>query len=194
MATNRETEEFVISIMSRDRVGIVYEVSKAISELQGNIADIRQSVLCGYFTMILLAGFPAGVTQRDIERKLAEVDARSETAIDAVVKRVEEAVVEGYSPTPDNAYVLTATGSDRVGFVAAVTSFCVAHEINILDLSTTTSDGAYVMILLVDLNHCAPIAEVRRDLQQFAQEKNLRVVLQHYDIFKAVNEINLPVH
>src|SRR5512146_776339 len=94
-------EEFVISIMSRDRIGIVHEVSRAISELQGNIADIRQSVLCGYFTMILLAAFPAGVTQRDVERKLAEVDARSETAIDAAVKRVEANVVEEYSPTPD---------------------------------------------------------------------------------------------
>lgn len=190
---NESSQEFVISIMSRDRVGIVYEVSKAISELQGNIANIRQSVLCGYFTMILLAAFPAGVTQRDIERKLAEVDARSETAIDAVVKKVEAAALEGYSPSPENAYVLTATGADRVGFVATLTAFCVEREINILDLSTTRSDGEYVMILLVDLNHCAPIAEVRRDLQQFAQEKGLRVVLQHYDIFKAVNEINLPV-
>lgn len=185
-------EEFVISIMSRDRIGIVHEVSRAISELQGNIADIRQSVLCGYFTMILLAAFPAGVTQRDVERKLAEVDARSETAIDAAVKRVEPERINCAS-RPDNAYVLTATGADQVGFVATVSSFCVAHEINILDLSTTVQDGDYVMILLVDLNHCASIVDVRRDLQQFSQEKGLKIVLQHYDIFKAVNEINLPV-
>jgi len=185
-------EEFVISILSRDRVGIIYEVSKAISELQGNIAEIRQSVLCGYFSMILLAAFPPGVTQRDIERKLAEVDAHSETAIDAAVKRAEPGVDTG-APNPANAYVLTATGADRVGFVATVTSFCAAHEINILDLSTTVSDGAYVMILLVDLNRFASIADVRRDLQQFSQEKKLKIVLQHYDIFKAVNEINLPV-
>lgn len=81
------SQEFVISIMSRDRVGIVYEISNAISELNGNIADVRQSVLCGYFTMILLASFPVGVTQRDIERKLAGVNAHSETAIDAAVKK-----------------------------------------------------------------------------------------------------------
>ncbi len=186
-------EEFVISIMSRDRIGIVHEVSRSISELQGNIADIRQSVMCGYFTMILLASFPSGVTQRDIERKLAEVDAHSDTAIDAVVKKVETAALEAFKPNPDNAYVLTATGVDQVGFVATVTSFCVAHKINILDLSTTISDGEYVMILLVDLNHCASISDVRRELIEFAQGRNLKIVLQHYDIFKAVNEINLPV-
>ncbi len=186
-------EEFVISIMSRDRIGIVYEVSKAISELQGNISDIRQSVLCGYFTMILLATFPGGVTQRNIERKLAEVDANSDTAINAAVKKVETAALANYSPHPDNAYVLTATGTDKIGFVATVTSFCVAHSINILDLSTTVSNGEYVMILLVDLNHYASIGEVRRDLLQFSQEKGLKIVLQHFDIFKAVNEVNLPV-
>jgi len=187
------SEEFVISIMSRDRIGIVYEVSRTISELRGNIADVRQSVLCGYFTMILLATFPSGVKQRDIERKLAEVDARSETAIDATVKKVDGEAASAFSSVPENAYVLTATGEDQVGFVANVSSFCVAHQINILDLSTTADDGAYVMILLVDLNRCSSIAEIRHDLQIFSQEKGLKIVLQHYDIFKAVNEINLPV-
>lgn len=188
------SKEFVISIMSRDRIGIVYEIARAISELQGNIADTRQSVMCNYFTMILLASFPGQTTQRDIERKLAEVDARSETAIDVAVKPVEASDLTIHSPIPDNAYVLTAAGADKVGFVATVASFCVDHHINILDLSTTASDGEYVMALLVDLTASnMPISGVRRDLQKFSQEKGLQIVLQHYDIFKAVNEINLPV-
>ena len=187
-------EQFVISIMSRDRVGIVYEISKALSELNGNIADIRQSVLCGYFTMILLVSFPSKVTQRAIERKLAEVDAHSETAIDTVVKKIKEASPVSPIPIPENAYVLTATGVDRIGFVATVSSFCVKHNINIFDLSTTVSGNDYVMILIVDLHQCASINDVRRDLHQFSEETGLRLVLQHHDIFRAVNEINLPIH
>lgn len=180
--------------MSRDRVGIVHDVSQAISSLDGNIADIRQSVLCGYFTMILLAAFPDSVTRRDIERRLAEVDARSETAIDATVKEVEIAGTIARNSIPDNAYVLTASGPDRIGFVATVSSFCATNNINIVDLSTTRSDGDYVMILIVDLTCCPSIDGVRRDLQEFARSNGLRIVLQHYDIFRAVNEINLPVH
>lgn len=191
---NETSGQFVISIMSRDRVGIVYEVSTAISQMGGNIADIRQSVLCGYFTMILLAEFPPGMTQRDLERKLAEVDAHSETAIDSVVKPAAAGALASHSHIPDNAYVLTATGTDQIGFVATVTSFCVRHNLNILDLSTTVSDGAYVMILIIDFQCCSSIDEVRRDLQQFSQDTGLRVVLQHYELFRAVNEINLPIH
>lgn len=185
-------EEYVISIMSRDRVGIIYEVSQAIRELNGNIADVRQSVMCGYFTMILLASFPEGVTQRAIERKLAEVDARSETAIDSAVKRVEGSMPPAPAAVPENAYVLTATGPDRVGFVATVASFCAGHGINILDLSTTAAEGNYIMILVIDVSGSGPIREVRQDLACFAEENGFRVVLQHYDIFRAINEINMP--
>lgn len=189
-----QTQElFVISITSRDRVGIIHEVTKAISELGGNIADIRQSVLCGYFTMILLASFPPNTAQRSIERKLAEADSNSESAIEAVVRKADEHSLTSGSPMPENAYVLTATGHDRIGFVAMMTSFCAEHDINIIDLSTTISDDAYVMILIVDLNHIASISDMRRDLQKFSQENGIKVVLQHYDIFRAVNEINLPI-
>ncbi len=189
-----ETQElFVISITTRDRIGIIYEVSKAISDLGGNIADIRQSVLCGYFTMILLASFPPKVTQRAIERKLAEADAHSESAIEAMVRKADERALTPEPSPLDNAYVLTAAGHDRIGFVAVLTSFCVSHNINILDLSTTISDGNYVMILVIDLSRCDSVSLVRQDLQKFSQDTNIEVVLQHYDIFRALNEINLPI-
>ncbi len=191
---NSKQHQFVISIMSRDRVGIVYEISQAICDLNGNIADIRQSVLCDYFTMILLASFPSTVNQRDIERRLAEVDAHSETAIDVAVKGVDAPARSNGRSIPENAYVLTATGPDRVGFVATVSSFCAEHNINIIDLSTTSSNGEYVMILITDLSKCAAIQSVRQELTEFANDKGLRVVLQHYNIFRAVNEINLPIH
>ena len=186
-------EQFVISIMSRDRVGIIYEISKALGELGGNIADVRQSVLCGYFTMILLASFPPNVTKRAVERKLSEVDAYSETVIESAVKQVEESAITSFSPTPENAYVLTVTGTDHVGIVEEVAHFCVLHNINILDLSTTVSDGAYVMVLVLDLDCCDSINVFRRDLQDLARATGLKLVLQHYDIFRAVNEINLSI-
>ncbi len=189
----KSQELFVISITTRDRVGIIHEVTKAISELGGNIADIRQSILCGYFTMILLASFPPGTTQRSIERKLAEADSNSESAIRAMVRKADENALHSRPSMPKTAYILTATGHDRIGFVAAITSFCAKNDINIIDLSTTISDDAYVMILAIDLNHIESISDMRRELQRFSEENGIKAVLQHYDIFRAVNEINLPV-
>ncbi len=190
---NTSPTQFVISIMSRDRIGIIADLSSAISQMEGNIADSRQSVLCGYFTMILLAEFPPGVTRRDLERKLAEMDAHSETTINAVVEPAVEGALVSHTRIPDNAYVLTATGADKVGLVSTVASFCVRRRLNILDMSTTLSEGVYVMILIVEVQNGGSIEETRLDLRQFAKETGLNIALQHYDIFRAVNEINLPV-
>jgi predicted amino acid-binding ACT domain protein len=187
----QESVEYIISITSRDRIGIVYEISNAISALRGNIADSRQSVMCGYYTMILRTSFPFQVSQDAIEQKLAEVEAHSGSAINAVVNPIEKPLPT--STDPKYNYVLTATGPDHIGFVATVASFCVQHQINILDLSTTPSNGEFVMILVVDLSRCDSIRELRQSLAEFTSEKNLKIVLQHQDIFNAINEISMPI-
>ena len=49
------------------------------------------------------------------------------------------------------------------------------------------------MMLEVDLSRCGSISAVRAALTDFGRDNDLRVVLQHFDIFKAVNEISLPI-
>jgi predicted amino acid-binding ACT domain protein len=49
------------------------------------------------------------------------------------------------------------------------------------------------MILVIELNYDGSIDDMRRELQTFSQENDIEAVLQHYDIFRAVNEINLPI-
>ena len=189
---SQDAIEYIITITSQDRIGIVHEISSALAELAGNIADSRQSVMCGYYNMIMRAAFPRKVSQQDIQQKLAEVDAQSPTPLNILVHLVDESMPA--LSNAENSYVLTATGADQIGFVARVAGFCVQHQINILDLSTTLSNGEFVMMLEVDLSRCASIREVRKSLAEFGQHQNLRVVLQHFDIFKAVNEISLPIH
>jgi glycine cleavage system transcriptional repressor len=183
--------QFAISIMSRDRVGIIYEVSSAISELQGDIADLRQSVLRGYLTMILLATFPAGVSADMIRSKLTAINREGVPPLDISIQQAHEAAPADDASVLENAYVLTASGKDRIGFVATVSSFCARNGINILDLSTAVDDGTYIMILLIDLRSCGDIGEIRRRLKRFGQETAFNVVLQHYDIFKATQEVSI---
>ena len=184
--------QFVITILSRDRVGIIADVSRAISELEGDIADLRESVLRGYLTMIFLARFPASQTAETLQQALQQINNQNKTTpLDIIVRPADDALPADQSAIPPDAYVLTATGPDRIGFVASVSGFCASNGINILDLSTAVSDGSYTMILLVDISKCCEAAEVRRQLQVLSQETGLNLVLQHYAIFKATNEIGL---
>jgi len=176
--------------MSHDRVGIIYDVSSAISEMQGDIADLRQSVLRGYFTMILVASFPEGTTEDAIQRRLRAIDREGAPPLEITVRQVGDVGPDEDSAVLENAYVLTASGADRIGFVATVSSFCAQNGVNILDLSTAVDDGTYIMILLVDLSPCN-VGEIRQKLRRFGQETGFNVVLQHYDIFKATQEVSI---
>lgn len=175
---------YVISILARDTVGIVADIALSISRLQGDIADLRQSVLRGYFTMILLATFPEDASTDAI------LTALRSPARQLNIQPAEDATPPTAESIPHNAYVLTASGRDCIGFVASVATFCAKHNINILDLSTTRANGDYIMNLLVDLSQAAPLVTVRWHLQRFAEESGLQIVLQHHDIFKATNDIS----
>ena len=184
-------KEYIISITSRDRVGIIHDVASAVSYMNGDLADMRQQVLRGYFSMILYVSFPEDVLPEEINKRLVAVGTE-DAAIEVSIKEVRHARSEESESAPENnCYVLTADGEDRIGFVATVTRFCKDNGINILDLTTTVAQGRYTMILFVDLSSSPSMDEIQQRLDQFAEATDLNMVLQHNDIFRATNEIKI---
>lgn len=67
----------VITVVGKDRVGIIAAVSACLAEHNVNILDISQTILQGYFTMIMLVELdPARMTIPDLSDKLDAVGAR----------------------------------------------------------------------------------------------------------------------
>jgi glycine cleavage system transcriptional repressor len=186
-------QHYAISVVSRDRIGIVADVSGALADLGGDIADLRQSVLHDYFAMILLASFPADISADAIQERIAMCSGPDMAPLHATVLQADAAMPSSILPRPSSGqhhYLLTARGPDRVGFVASVSAFCARNGLNILDLATTVANGRYVMMLLVDVSRCADLDAVRRQLQEFGQAAGLEAVLQHEAIFRATNEVD----
>jgi predicted amino acid-binding ACT domain protein len=154
----------------------------------GDLTDTRQQALQGYFSMILYGSFPEAISRRTIRETLLAID--RENPFEVSIKPVMEPTGDK-PPDPDDCYVLTARGSDRIGFVALVSGFCAEHGINILDLSTTGRGTTYTMILLVDISKCPPMETLRAHLKKFNKKHGLSMLLQHRDIFKATNEIKM---
>ncbi|MEF9919258.1 MAG: ACT domain-containing protein, partial [Eubacterium sp.] len=44
----------VVTVIGKDRTGIIYNVSKILAENSANIEDISQTVMQDFFTMIML--------------------------------------------------------------------------------------------------------------------------------------------
>jgi ACT domain-containing protein len=50
----RRNMKAVVAVIGNDRVGILAKVSAALAEKNANIVEMTQSVLDGYFTMIVI--------------------------------------------------------------------------------------------------------------------------------------------
>ena len=58
--------KYIISVNAADRVGIVYSVTGALLDLGGNILELSQTVMRGYFTIILEVEFPVTHSARQL--------------------------------------------------------------------------------------------------------------------------------
>ncbi len=182
---------FVISIMSKDRVGIIADVTRTVSSMGGNLADLSQTVLRGYFTMILMADFPEELEAGKVKTELGKLGAGGAT--------IEVAVMDADIPSSTERqdllrqstreYVLTVAGKDRIGLVAKASDLLSRNGINILDLATTVDAERYTMIFLLDIASEERLAEIRAKLEELAEVEKLDIALRHNDIFKAINEI-----
>ena len=178
----------IISVMSKDRPGIIADITGAIFKLGGDLADLNQTVLCGYLTMILSVSFDPEVTKEDVVAAVSHI--KSPCKFEVSIKETGDDPPPGEPPA--ETYILTVQGPNRAGIVHGISSFCYRHNINITDLATTLKNNLYTMALQLDMRGCdISLDLLRRELDDYAMAEALNVVLQHNDIFAATHEISL---
>ncbi len=175
--------------MSKDRPGIVADVAGVIYDLNGDLADLSQSVLSGFFSMIVIAQFNSDVQADEIQKRIKLV--KSETSLEVSIKEVNSLDVDQTPDLPDDIYVVTARGKNRTGLVASIGSFCRNLNINIIDYDTKLVNGIYSMMLEIDLSHSESADFIHEKLDIMAQKLELKIVMQHKSLFDTVNEISL---
>ena len=60
---------FVLTVMSHDHPGIVAAVSDAVESLGGNIDSCSQTVLGGYFTLIMIVSVPQPIDPEQLAQR-----------------------------------------------------------------------------------------------------------------------------
>ena len=176
--------------MSKDRPGIIADITGVIYSLNGDLADLNQSVLGGYFTMILIAEFAEGVTPEDVQAGFSHID--SETAIEATIKVMDNSLQIEKARLPKETFVVTAQAANRKGLVKTMGEFFYSRNINVLDLVTAKEKEQYTMIFQVDLSTITSLRALRDEMMLLGEQEALSLVLQHNDIFRATNEIATP--
>ena len=183
------SKQIIISVMSVDRPGIIAEITDAIYSLNGNLADLNQSVLRGYFNMIIFARFNETITITAIKDKIVSMN--KDNPLNVIVQEIDETITNKPPPLPDDSYIITGQAKDRTGLVASVAAFCKKHNINIIDYDTTLVNNVYSMILEIDLTNAEPAEIIHQQLDTMAQKMNITIVMHNKKFFDTINEISL---
>jgi ACT domain-containing protein len=86
--------------------------------------------------------------------------------------------------------IVTVIGSDRVGIIAAISAVLAEANANILDITQTTMQGVFTMIMLVDVSQAAvSFEQLAGRLKAKGEEMCLTARIQREDIFNSMHRI-----
>ena len=86
--------------------------------------------------------------------------------------------------------IVTVLGQDRVGIIAAVCNRLANYNVNILDISQTILQGAFTMVMAVDVSRStASFGELGKGLSELGAEMGLSIRIQREEIFNAMHSI-----
>lgn len=163
---------FALTIVGRDRPGIVSQVTEILFKQGCNLADSSCSILGGQFAMILILGHPEFTGREsfgDAFNPLEDADL-------TVALRVLKPGGEIRSKIEGDLCMISVYGSDKPGIVYRVANVLGEKNVNISDLNTklvgTEERPVYVMVIEAalpenigeeDVNNW--LAPIRDDLQ-----------------------------
>lgn len=180
---------YVINVTAVDRPGIVAGVSSAIGKLGGNIESCSQTVLDGYFTLIMTFTLPESEDSETLKTKILAEEGLEGCQAILFPSSNDNRVAADENP---NIYVVTASGADSEGVVAQFTRYLFNREMNIVDLfGNNATDGTFVLIAQVEVDPKNDIQNIQCDLEALGEQLGFTVRIQHNNVFVATNQIRL---
>ncbi len=178
---------YVLDVMAEDHPGIVASVSQAVESLGGNIDSCSQTVLGGYFTLIMIVSLPDRIAPDELAERVRTAEGASrpyQVLVYPWQPRLPAAVAE-----PSERFVITAFGADQPGIVRRFSQYLAGKDINIVDLYGHREGEEFVLIGQVEVPKRWDVGMMQADLEQLGQELGFAVKLQHENVFVATNQL-----
>jgi predicted amino acid-binding ACT domain protein len=179
-------KEYIATVLVRDRVGIIAGVSRAVWELNGNILEFSQTVVCGYFTVIVCAEFSDETKPDAIRDAIAASGSPGE-----MIVTVRERGSRVATPTVPNAerFILTVLGKDQPGIICRISSCLADNGVNISDLYGKARESGFELVLEVELPPDRDPVKLKAELERVGSSVGLRAHLMHENLFVATNSV-----
>ncbi|HEY9205129.1 MAG TPA: ACT domain-containing protein [Candidatus Methanoperedens sp.] len=85
---------------------------------------------------------------------------------------------------------ITVIGKDQKGIIARISNAVFTHNINIEDMNQKVMEGYFVMTMLADMSDSGlTIKELKKELAVIEIEMDLKIQVQHENIFKTMHRV-----
>lgn len=179
--------DFVVTVMSVDRVGIVSGLSGAILELGGNVDALSQTVMQGYFTLIATVRFDEQRGREEIAEAVRREGPEGELGV--LVKERDLSAGEKPVVREANRFILTMKGPDRKGIVRSITSYLASRNINIEDLYAAIEGESFLLIAQLQIPAGLETERLQLDVEHLWPGPHVRLSLQHENVFLATTNV-----
>ncbi len=183
-------KKIVISVLGKDRPGIIATVTRVLYENDCNIENVSQTILQSEFSGIFIAEIPDELTVEQMDNSISE--ALKPLFLHGYVKELEEEG-PGFDAKNCESFIITTKGPDRKGLVARITKVIADFGVNVANLQAIFKGGddpdQNIMIYEVDIPPSTDQKSLREALRKKAGELDLEINIQHRNIFDAINRI-----
>lgn len=180
---------YVLNVMAEDRPGIVAAVSRAVYDAGGNIDSCSQTVLCGYFTLIMIVSFSRPLAEKPFLDALTRPSGRES----GFQVQMRPFIPDQPPPAGEDCdhFVVTCFGPDSPGVIHRFSALLAEKGVNIVDLYGQLSGGQFVLVSQVQIPRQWDLAMLQADLEHLGREQKYTVRLQHENLFIATNQLRL---
>jgi glycine cleavage system transcriptional repressor len=177
--------KYIISVIATDRVGIVYSVTGTVLDLGGNILELSQTVMRGYFTIILEVGFERPRPLKQLADAILERGKRFDLRV-LVTEVNEDNGVPRMSE--GERFILTVLGDDAPGIIHGIAGCLAAHGVNIIDLHARVEGARFSMVMEALIPLDLTPGTIRAELERYGRDHKIEAYVQHENIFLATTE------
>jgi len=183
-------EKLIITVIGRDRPGIIAAVTKSLYKQDCNLENANQMILQNEFAGFFIIEHPA-------DTNIAAIKAKLDKDLEGSGLRIHVDVVESdgnnAEETKGETFLITTIGPDQKGLVARFTEIIARYNVNVTNLRAVFKGGdnptenimSYEVYITPNENQAGLFASLREK----ALELNLDVSIQHKNIFQAINKI-----
>ncbi len=173
-------KKYIMTAFSKDRPGIVADLTEVIYENGGNLEDSTMTSMLDEFVIILLFTGKEEILEKQLSSDCRRLE--KEKGITAFVRAVETAARE--TDEKFNKKTINVEGVDQAGIVYKISRFLADSDINIENLtsqriiSPESGTAIYTMEMKVQVPEKISIAQLEEGLSKVGEALNLNIFIE----------------